>query len=313
MSADPALERAAAQVAAVQSGEAARPDVEAFFDETSFTFSYLVSDPASGAAAIVDSLLDYEPACASIATRSAEALLARVEAQHLKVEWLLETHVHADHLSAAGWLNARLGAPVAIGAGVGAVQHNFAEAFNLDGFACDGSQFGRLFGDGEAFTVGGVPAVALDVSGHTAADTAYLVGDALFVGDTLFMPDYGTARTDFPGADAGALYCSIRRLLSLPGDTRIFLCHDYKAPGRDAFCWETDVAAQRAANVHIRDGVTEEEFVALRLGRDRALATPALLLPAVQVNIRAGRLPEPEANGRRYLKLPLGGKGAEGW
>jgi glyoxylase-like metal-dependent hydrolase (beta-lactamase superfamily II) len=224
----------------------------------------------------------------------------------LTVDWLLETHAHADHLSDAPYLKRQLGGAVAIGREIVAVQRVFAGVFNEpDSFARDGSQFDRLLGDGEEFALGSIPAMALHVPGHTPACIAYAIGDALFVGDTLFMPDYGTARCDFPGGDARTLYRSIRRLLALPDQTRMFLCHDYLAPGREAYAWETTVAAQRSGNIHAHAGIDEDQFVAMREARDATLAMPRLILPAVQVNIRAGHLPEPEANGVSYLKLPL--------
>jgi len=303
---DHALEAARALIERTLAGDAPRPVVASFFDEPTNLASYIVSDPASGRAAIVDSLLDYDAAAGRTACRSAEALAAHATEHGLGVDWLLETHVHADHLSAGPWLKQRLGGTLAIGREIAAVQRVFAEIFNEDAaFPLDGSQFDRLFGDGERFAVGGVEAIALHVPGHTPADMAYVIGDAVFAGDTLFMPDYGTARADFPGGDAAQLYRSIRRLLSLPGATRLFLCHDYKAPGRDAYAWETTIGAERTGNVHVHDGVTEAEFVAMRTARDRTLSMPTLILPSVQVNMRGGHLPEPESNGVRYLKIPL--------
>lgn len=303
---DHALEAARALIERTLAGDAPRPEVASFFDEPTNLASYIVSDPASGRAAIVDSLLDYDPAAGRTATSSAEALAAHVAEHGLGVDWLLETHVHADHLSAGPWLKQRLGGTLAIGREIAAVQRVFADIFNEDaGFPLDGSQFDRLFGDGERFSVGGIEAIALHVPGHTPADMAYVIGDAVFAGDTLFMPDYGTARADFPGGDAAQLYRSIRRLLSLPAATRLFLCHDYKAPGRDAYAWETTIGAERTGNVHVHDGVTEAEFVAMRTARDKTLSMPTLILPSVQVNMRGGHLPEPESNGVRYLKIPL--------
>ena len=283
-----------------------RPQVRAFFDEATFTASYVVHHPATRRAAIIDPVLDYDPASGRTSHRSAEAMAAYVESERLTVDWLLETHAHADHLTAAPWLRARLGGKLAIGRAITVVQQVFGDIFNLgDAFARDGSQFDRLFDDGDAFEVGQLQAAILHVPGHTPADVAYVIGDAVFAGDSLFMPDYGTARADFPGGDPATLYRSIRRLLELPRQARLFLCHDYKAPGREAYAWETTIGAERDGNIHVHDGVTEAEFVAVRTARDRTLGMPRLLLPSIQVNIRAGHLPEPEANGVRYLKIPV--------
>jgi glyoxylase-like metal-dependent hydrolase (beta-lactamase superfamily II) len=303
---DQALEAAVGQVRSVLAGDTAKPRVTCFFHEPTFTASWVVADPATGRAAIVDSVLDFDEASARTSTDAADTVADFVRENGLTVDWLLETHAHADHLSAAPWLQEKLGGKIAIGSGIVTVQDEFGRIFN-EGieFQRDGSQFDALFGDGDAFSIGGIPALVLHVPGHTAADVAYVIGDAAFVGDTLFMPDYGTARTDFPGGDARQLYRSIRRLMRLPDDTRIFLCHDYKAPGRDQFVCETTIGDQRRSNIHIRDGISEEEFVKLRTERDSELTTPKLLFPSVQVNMRAGRLPEPEDNGTRYLKLPL--------
>lgn len=282
------------------------PQVTALFDEATNTITYLVSDPATGRAAVIDSVLDFDAASGRTSTASAERLAVLVRERGLEVEWLLETHVHADHLSAAPWLRARLGGRIGIGEGIREVQARFGTLFNAEPvFARDGSQFDHLFADGEEFAVGGIAARALHTPGHTPADVTYLIGDAAFVGDTLFMPDYGTARADFPGGCPRRLYRSIRRILDLPPETRVFTCHDYKAPGRDRFAWESTVAEQRRANVHVREGVGEEEFVAMRAARDAKLAMPKLLIPAVQVNMRAGEMPPPEANGVTYLKIPL--------
>jgi glyoxylase-like metal-dependent hydrolase (beta-lactamase superfamily II) len=253
------------------------------------------------AAAIIDSVLDYEPKSARTDTRSAERVIGFVRAQRLRVEWILETHAHADHLSAAPYLRAHLGGRIAIGERIREVQAIFREVFNLEK---ELPAFDRLLADGERFAIGALQAEALHVPGHTPADMAYRIGDAVFVGDTLFMPDVGTARADFPGGDAPTLYRSIRRLLALPPETRIFVCHDYPPQGREPR-WDTTVAQQRAANIHVRDGVSEGEFVAMRTARDRTLEMPTLILPSIQVNIRAGELPLPEANGRSYLKIPL--------
>lgn len=281
--------------------------VTCFFDEPTNTASYVIHDPETKRAAVVDSVLDFDAAAGRTATRAADALIAYVEREGLTIDWLLETHAHADHLSAAPYLQAKLGGKLAIGSEIIAVQNVFGKIFNVGTeFARDGSEFDMLFEDGSRFAVGNIPAIALHVPGHTPADMAYVIGDVVFTGDTLFMPDFGTARADFPGGDAQQLYRSIRRLLSLPAETRLFLCHDYKAPGRDSFVWETTVGAQREGNVHARDGVSEEAFVAMRTARDATLAMPKLILPSVQVNMRAGNLPDPEGNGTRYLKLPLG-------
>lgn len=282
------------------------PTVKTFFDEATFTATHLVYDSETGAAAIVDSVMDFDQAAGRTSFQSADSIIDYVQAWGLKVEWLLETHAHADHLSAAPYLQEHLGGELAIGEQIRTVQEVFGKIFNEGtDFARDGSQFDRLFGDGDVFTLGGIPAMALHVPGHTPADMAYVIGDAAFVGDTMFMPDYGTARADFPGGDANQLYKSIRRLLALPEQTRIFLCHDYKAPNRDEFVWETTVGSERTSNVHVHSGVDEAAFVAMRTARDATLDMPRLILPSVQVNMRAGHLPEPESNGTRYLKLPL--------
>lgn len=303
---DDALLAADAVVRTARAEPARRPVVRGFFDAPTFTASYVIHDPATRRAAIVDSVLDYDPASGRTSHASAEAILAYVEAERLTVDWLLETHAHADHLSAAPWLQQRVGGTLAIGRAITEVQAVFGTLFNAGTeFARDGSQFDRLFDDGDRFAIGEIEARVLHVPGHTPADLAYVIGDAVFTGDTLFMPDYGTARADFPGGDAAQLYRSIRRLLALPRETRVFLCHDYKAPGRDAFAWETTIGAQRDGNVHVHDGVGEAEFVAMRTARDRGLGMPRLILPSVQVNMRGGRLPAPEANGIRYLKIPV--------
>lgn len=303
---DPNLAKAAAQIEDVLHARARAPQVKAFFDEPTFTASYVVSDPETGVAAIVDSVLDFDQPSGRTSTDSADAIIAHVKEAGLVVEWLLETHAHADHLSAAPYLQERLGGRIAIGREILTVQNMFGKIFNEGtAFARDGSQFDHLFDDGDAFSIGGIPAVALHVPGHTPADMAYLVGDAAFVGDTMFMPDYGTARADFPGGDARQLFRSIRRLMQLPDRTRVFLCHDYKAPNREEFVWETTILAERTGNVHVHEGVDEDQFVDMRTQRDATLAMPRLILPSVQVNMRAGHLPEPEENGTRYLKLPL--------
>ena len=282
------------------------PQVISLFDAATFTATHLVFDPETRDAAIIDSVLDFEPASGRTSHGSADRLVALVAEHRLDVRWILETHAHADHLSAAPYLQDKLGGRIAIGEGIRHVQAVFGDIFNeASEFARDGSQFDHLFADGDRFRIGNFEAIALHVPGHTPADMAYVIGDAAFVGDTLFMPDYGTARADFPGGDARTLFRSIRRLLTLPAATRVFLCHDYKAPGRDVFAHETTIGAERAGNVHVHDGVAADDFVAMREARDRTLGMPRLILPSIQVNIRAGQLPPPEANGTRYLKLPL--------
>ncbi|MBX9896662.1 MAG: MBL fold metallo-hydrolase [Qipengyuania sp.] len=281
------------------------PEIHAHFDEPTNTVSYLVVDPATLRAAVIDPVLDFDLASGEADVRSAEAILAAARERGAAIDWVLETHAHADHLSAAPFIKAETGAKIGIGAHIRDVQKIFRPIFAADDIKTDGSDFDRLFEDGERFGIGSLEVEVLHVPGHTPADVAYRIGDAVFVGDTLFMPDYGTARADFPGGDARQLYRSIRRLLSLPPETRLFMCHDYKAPGRDSYAWETTVAEQRAASVHVRDGIGEDEFVAMREARDGALAVPRLLLPAVQVNIRAGNLPPAEANGVSYLLIPV--------
>ncbi len=283
-----------------------QPHVEVFFDPATFTYSYVVTDPTSKRCAIIDSVLDYDPAAGRTSYASADRLIAYVREQHLHVDWLLETHVHADHLSAAPYLKRELGGQLAIGENITVVQNTFGKLFNAGTeFATDGRQFDHLFKDGDTFQIGSLEARAIHTPGHTPACMTYLIGDAGFVGDTLFMPDYGTARCDFPGGDARTLFQSVRRLFALPDDTRLFMCHDYKAPGRDDFRFQTTVAEQRAHNVHVHEGIGEAEFVAMRRARDATLGMPMLILPSVQVNMRAGQLPPAEANGTRYLKIPL--------
>jgi glyoxylase-like metal-dependent hydrolase (beta-lactamase superfamily II) len=285
-----------------------QPDVTAFFDEETFTVSYLISDPATGRAAIIDSVLDFDHASGRTRHASADKIVAAVRARGLTVDWVLETHVHADHVSAGDYLKHEVGGRSAIGEHVRIVQNAFARIFNTGSdFATDGRQFDLLFRDGDTFRIGDLEARVIHTPGHTPACITYVIGDAAFVGDTLFMPDYGTARCDFPGGDAAVLYRSIRKLFALPAETRVFLCHDYKAPGRDEYRWETTIGAQRAQNVHIHEGVSEAEFVAMRSARDKTLSMPKLILPSVQINMRAGILPEPESNGVRYLKLPVDG------
>jgi glyoxylase-like metal-dependent hydrolase (beta-lactamase superfamily II) len=284
---------------------AMNPTVRSFFDPATWTISHVAYDRPGGRAAIIDSVLDYDPKSGRTATTTVEPLLQFVQEQGLTVDWILETHAHADHLSAAPWLRERLGGRIAIGSAIQTVQSVFKGIFNLEPeFATDGSQFDHLFVEGERFKFGELEGEALSVPGHTPACMAYRIGDAVFVGDTLFMPDVGTARCDFPGGDARTLYRSTRRVLSLPPQTRLFMCHDYPPQGRSVRI-ETTVAEERAGNIHVRDGISEEEFVAMRTRRDATLAMPVLILPAVQVNIRAGALPPPEPNGVSYLKIPL--------
>jgi len=300
---DPHL-REAARI--IETGGKAPPAVRSFFDEATFTVTHVVSDPGTGRAAIIDSVLDFDPASGRTSFASADKVIDHVRREGLEVEWLLETHAHADHLSAAPYLQEKLGGTLAIGRHILTVQQVFGKIFNEGTrFARDGSQFDRLFDDGDRFRLGSIDAIALHVPGHTPADMTYVIGGAAFIGDTLFMPDYGTARADFPGGNARTLYRSIRRLLSLPDRTSLHLCHDYKAPGRDSYAWETTVGEERQRNVHVRDGVSEDAFVAMREGRDATLDMPRLILPSIQVNMRGGRLPEPEENGTAYLKLPV--------
>lgn len=285
------------------------PDIQAFFDEATNTVSYLLADPASRQAAIIDPVLDYDPHSGAVSTASADRMLAAARAAGLQITWILETHAHADHLSAAHYLKALTGAPVAIGEHIREVQRIFGRVFNLHDVSGEGREFDRLFRDGETFAIGDLVVEVLHTPGHTPACVSYRIGDVVFVGDTLFMPDYGTARADFPGGSAQALFQSIRRLLSLPPHTRLFMCHDYKAPGRSEYAWETTVDEQRQHNVHVHDGVSAEEFIQMRQRRDATLSVPTLQLPSLQVNIRAGRLPEAESNGVRYLKIPIADAG----
>lgn len=283
-----------------------KPHVQAYFDEATFTVSYVVSDPSTKACAIVDSVLDYDPASGRTDRKSADAVIAYVRREGLTVQWILETHVHADHLSAAPYLKQELGGCIGIGFNITVVQNTFGKIFNAGTeFARDGSQFDHLLNDGESFSVGSIAAKAMHTPGHTPACMTYVIGDAAFVGDTLFMPDFGTARCDFPGGDARQLYRSVRRIFALPAETRLFMCHDYKAPGRDEYRWETTVAEERARNIHVHDGISEDEFVAMRTKRDATLDMPRLILPSVQVNMRAGHMPPAEPNGVRYLKIPV--------
>ena len=283
--------------------------VEGFFDPATWSISYLVIDGESRHCAIVDSVLDYDPKSGRTATGTADRLVERIAEHRLTVDWIVETHVHADHLTAAPYLQRKVGGRTAVGSGIRQVQQVFGELFNAGpAFARDGSQFDHLFEDGETYEIGGLRATAIHTPGHTPACMTHVVTDssstAAFVGDTLFMPDYGTARCDFPGGDARTLYRSIRKVLSLPPDTQLFMCHDYQPGGRE-LRYETTVAAERAHNIHVHDGIDEEAFVAMRTARDATLSMPTLILPAVQVNMRAGHLPEPEANGKRYLKIPI--------
>ena len=303
---DLTLGRAIAQVEAAIYGSQTVPVVTAFFDEPTFTATYVVSDPATGKAAIIDSVLDFDQASGCTSFASADQVIDHVQREGLTVEWLLETHAHADHLSAAPYLQEKLGGKLAIGAEIVTVQDVFGKIFNEGTrFQRDGSQFDVLLNDGDTLKIGDLELIALHVPGHTPADMVYVLGDALFTGDTMFMPDYGSARADFPGGDARALYRSVRRLMELPDATRVFLCHDYKAPNRDHFVWETTMLAERTGNVHLHKDVSEDEFVAMRTQRDATLDMPKLILPAIQVNMRGGHLPEPEDNGEVYLKIPL--------
>ncbi|WP_299649170.1 MBL fold metallo-hydrolase [uncultured Tateyamaria sp.] len=282
------------------------PDVKAFFDEPTNTVSYVVKDPDSQSCAILDSVLDFDPKSGRTSTASADAIISHVKDNDLTVEWILETHAHADHLSAAPYLKEQLGGTTAVGAHIRDVQEVFAKVFNVEkGFLTDGSQFEHLFEDGEEFAVGGMTIKAMHTPGHTPACMTYVAGDAAFVGDTMFMPDYGTARADFPGGDARVMYRSIQKILALPDETTLYMCHDYKAPGRDEYKWETTVGEERTKNVHIGAGQTEDEFVAMREARDATLSMPTLILPSVQVNIRAGEMPPAEDNGVSYLKVPI--------
>ena len=281
-----------------------QPQIRAFFDEPTKTVTYLVWDPATLRGVVIDAVRDFDAASGAVGSKSVDAVLEAAAAEGVRVEWALETHVHADHLSGAPLVKARTGAKIAIGKQVCDVQAAFGPMFGVESGACRGD-FDRLLADGDRIEVGEMVIEVLHVPGHTPADVAYRIGDAAFVGDTLFMPDFGTARTDFPGGCAHQLFRSIRRLLELPPETRLFLCHDYKAPGRDQYAWETTVAAQRAANKHVHDGVTEDDFVAMRRARDAQLPAPALLMPAIQCNIRAGRLPPADADGLRHLRVPL--------
>ncbi|MBI3699018.1 MAG: MBL fold metallo-hydrolase [Afipia sp.] len=281
------------------------PDIRAYFDEPTNTISYLVSDPASKQAAVIDPVLDYDHHSGEVDTRSVEKILADAKAAGLSIVWALETHAHADHLSGAPYIKAKTGAKIGIGEHIKDVQRIFRPLFNIQDLKADGSDFDHLFKDGEVFKVGNLDIEVMYTPGHTPADISYKAGNAMFVGDTLFMPDYGTARADFPGGDAHQLYKSIKKVLSLPPATRLFMCHDYKAPGRSVYAWETTVQEQRDRNVHLANGRSEEDFVKMRQARDATLSAPTLLLPSIQVNIRAGAFPAAEDNGVPYLKIPV--------
>lgn len=287
------------------SAAAAKPDVTGFFDEATNTISYVVRDPGSNACAVIDPVMDIDYAAGRISFAGADAIIAHIRTHGLTLDWLIETHVHADHLSAAPYIQAKLGGKIAIGARITVVQDVFGKVFDEGPeFRRDGSQFDRLLADGDSYAIGGLTAVALHTPGHTPACMTHLIGDAAFVGDTLFMPDGGSARADFPGGDARTLFRSMRRILDLPPATRLFMCHDYAPNGRP-IRWESSVAEERAHNIHVRDGVSEDEFVAMREARDRTLAMPRLILPSLQVNMRAGALPPADAGGRVFLKVPV--------
>jgi glyoxylase-like metal-dependent hydrolase (beta-lactamase superfamily II) len=282
-----------------------KPEIRAFFDEPTNTVSYLIWAPATKNGAVIDPVLDYDHRSGKANVKSADAILAAAQDAGVTVTWVLETHAHADHLSGAPYIKLKTGAKVGIGEHIREVQRIFRPVFNAIDVSGDGSEFDHLFKDGETFRIGELETEVIYTPGHTPACVSYKIGDAVFVGDTLFMPDYGTARADFPGGDARTLYRSIKRILDLPPQTRLFMCHDYKAPGRDTYAWETTVGEERAKNVHVREGVSEDEFAAMRNARDAKLAAPVLLLPSIQVNIRAGQLPPAEADGVRYLKIPV--------
>jgi len=283
-----------------------KPLVKTFFDQETFTASHIACDPETKKCTIIDSVLNYDAASGRTTTKSVDEIVDYVRQNDLTIEWIIETHVHADHLTAAPYLKEKLGGKTGIGDKIDVVQRTFATIFNAEGeFKRDGSQFDKLFADGEAFKVGTIDAKVIHTPGHTPACTTVIIGDAAFVGDTLFMPDYGTARCDFPGGDAKTLYRSIQKIFALPAETRLFMCHDYKAPGRDHYLFETTVAEERTKNVHVRDGVSEDEFVKMREARDKTLAMPRLILPSVQVNMRAGDMPPAEGNGVTYLKMPI--------
>lgn len=282
-----------------------KPHVEGFYDLRTSTISYVVRDPRSNACAVIDSVMDIDYAAGRISYESADRIVDYIRREDLDLKWLIETHVHADHLSGAPYIQSKLGGVLAIGAEIVTIQDTFGKVFNEGTeFQRDGSQFGRLFRDGDTYRIGATTGLALATPGHTPACMTHVIGDAAFIGDTLFMPDGGTARADFPGGDARQLYRSIRRVLSLPDEMRLFMCHDYQPGGREPR-WETTVAAERAANIHVRDGVSEDEFVAMREARDRTLDMPKLIIPSLQVNMRAGELPPPDETGKRFLKVPI--------
>ena len=282
------------------------PLVTGFFDDATNTISYVVADPAAKVCAIIDSLLDFDQASGRTNSNSADKLIAFIKGNGLKLDWIIDTHVHADHLTAAHYIQTKLGGRTAIGDQIPLIQKVFGEIFNEDrSFHTDGSQFDHLFADGEDYLVGTIAAKAIATPGHTPACMSHLIGDGVFVGDTLFMPDFGTARCDFPGGDAGVLYDSIQRLFELPDETRIYLCHDYKAPGRDAFAWETSIGEEKRSNIHVGNGISREAFIKMRTQRDATLSMPTLILPSVQINMRAGDMPPAEDNGKRYIKIPI--------
>ena len=288
-----------------------KPVIRSFFDEPTNTVSYIVADPDTKKAAVIDPVLDYEPSAGQVDTRSVDTLLRVADEQGYTIVWTLETHVHADHLSGSPYIKAKTGAKIGIGEHIRDVQRIFRPVFDATDLKIDGSDFDHLFKDGERFKIGELDAEVIFTPGHTPADITYKVADAAFVGDTLFMPDYGTARADFPGGDAHRLYRSIRTLMALPPTTRLLMCHDYKAPGRDTYAWETTVQEEREENVHVKDGVSEDAFVAMRTARDATLSAPRLLLPSIQVNMRAGKFPPAHTNGVRYLTIPVTFKNAE--
>lgn len=285
-----------------------RPIVASFFDTATYTVSHIVSDPETRSAAVIDSVMDYDPASGRASFESAEKIIAHVHEHRLNVLWHLETHIHADHLSAAPYLRAKLGGSLGVGAKIVQIQETFGNVFNVGAeFARDGSQFDRLWDDGDEFTLGSLPVHVLHTPGHTPADVTYVIGDAAFVGDTLFMPDYGSARCDFPGGDAATLYRSVQKLYELPDNMRLFMCHDYLPEGRTTYVWETTVGAEKAQNIHLNVSVNHDEFVRLRTARDVTLPMPRLIIPSIQVNMRAGALPSAEKNGINYLKIPING------
>ena len=281
------------------------PLVKGFFDPATYTITYVVQDPSTPHCAIVDPVLDFDPKSGRTATRSADKVIEYIQSQALEVDWILETHAHADHISAAQYLKQRYACPIAIGANISIVQETFKKVFNLDNFPSDGSQFDTLFNDGDNFEIGNISAQVMHTPGHTPACLSYVIGDAVFVGDTLFMPDYGTARADFPGGDAATLYNSIHKIFALPDEYRLFMCHDYLPQDRSDYQWETTVEIQRSKNIHVGGGISQADFVKMRVARDKDLDMPVLILPSIQVNIRAGEKPPAESNGISYLKIPM--------